>query len=151
MSKTKLLQISFIWSNPWCVAKQTAILYSFKGMGPMRFGGKKRGRRKCLGGRLWEEKYQFSSVHSLSCVRLFATPWITAHQASLSITNSWSSPKLMCESMMPSSHFILCHPLLLLPPIPPSIRAPPSLGFSRQEHWSGLPFPSPMLESEKWK
>ena len=122
MSKTKLLQISFIWSNPWCVAKQTAILYSFKGMGPMRFGGKKRGRRKCLGGRLWEEKYQFSSVHSLSCVRLFATPWITAHQASLSITNSRSSPKLTSESMMPSSHFILCHPFLLLPPIPSSIR-----------------------------
>ena len=65
----------------------------------------------------------FSSVHSISCVRLFATPWITVHQASLSITNSWSSLKLMCiESVMPSSHLILCHPLLLLPPIPPSIR-----------------------------
>ena len=60
---------------------------------------------------------------SLSCVQLFATPWITARQASLSITNSQSSPKLMCiESMMPSSHLILCCPLLLLPPIPPSIR-----------------------------
>ena len=66
---------------------------------------------------------QFSSVQSLSRVRLFATPWITAHQAPLSITNSWSSPKLMSiELVMPSSHFILCHPLLLLPPIPPSIR-----------------------------
>ena len=66
---------------------------------------------------------QFSSVQSLSCVRLFATPWIAAHQASLSITNSQSSPKLMCiESVMPSSHLILCHPLLLLPPIPRSIR-----------------------------
>ena len=52
-----------------------------------------------------------------------ATPWITARQASLSITNSRSSPKLMSiESAMPSSHLILCHPLLLLPPIPPSIR-----------------------------
>ena len=65
----------------------------------------------------------FSSVQSLSCVQLFATPWIAACQASLSITNSRSSPKLMCiESVMPSSHLILCCPLLLLPPIPPSIR-----------------------------
>ena len=64
-----------------------------------------------------------SSVQSLSRVQLFATPWIAAHQASLSITNSRSSPKLMSiESVMPSSHLILCHPLLLLPPIPPSIR-----------------------------
>ena len=63
---------------------------------------------------------QFSSV---SRVRLFATPWIVARQASLSITNSWSLLKLMpIESVMPSSHLILCHPLLLLPPIPPSIR-----------------------------
>ena len=64
---------------------------------------------------------QFSSV-TQSCW-LFATPWITARQASLSITNSQSLPKLMCiESVMPSSHLILCCPLLLLPPIPPSIR-----------------------------
>ena len=66
---------------------------------------------------------QFSSVHSLSRVRLFVTPWITARQASLSITISWSSLKLKSiESVMPSSHLILCRPLLLLPPIPPSIR-----------------------------
>ena len=66
---------------------------------------------------------QFSSVQSLSHVRLFAAPWITARQASLSITNSQSLPKLMSiESVMPSSQLILCHPLLLLPPIPPSIR-----------------------------
>ena len=65
----------------------------------------------------------FSSVQLLSCIQLFATPWITARQASLSITNSWSLPKLMSiESVMPSSHLILCHPLILLPPIPPSIR-----------------------------
>ena len=65
----------------------------------------------------------FSSVQSLSRVRLFATPWITAHQASLSITNSWSLLRLTSiESVMPSSHLILCRPLLLLPPIPPSIR-----------------------------
>ena len=66
---------------------------------------------------------QFSSVQSLSRVRLLATPWIAAHQASLSITNSRSSPKLMSiESVMPSSHLILYRPLLLLSPIPPSIR-----------------------------
>ena len=66
---------------------------------------------------------QFSSVQSLSRVRLFATPWIAARQASLSITNSRSSPRLTSiQSVMPSSHLILCHSLLLLPPIPPSIR-----------------------------
>ena len=65
---------------------------------------------------------KFSSVQSLSHVRFFATLWIAARQASLSTTNSRSSPKLMCiELVMPSSHLILCHPLLLLPPIPPSI------------------------------
>ena len=69
------------------------------------------------------QPFQFSSVQSLSSVRLFATPWIAAHQASLSITNSWSSLKLMSiEWVMPSSHLILCSPILLLPPIPPSIR-----------------------------
>ena len=67
--------------------------------------------------------FTFNSVQSLSRVRLFATPWISAHQAVLSITNSRSSPKLMCiELVMPSSHLILCHPLLLLPSIPPNIR-----------------------------
>ena len=65
---------------------------------------------------------QFSSIQLLSRVRLFATPWIAARQASLSITNSWSSLRLTSsESVMPSSHLIFCHPLLL-PPIPPSIR-----------------------------
>ena len=65
----------------------------------------------------------FSLVQSLSRVRLFATPCIAAHQAPLSIINSRSSSKLMSiESVMPSSHLILCCPLLLLPPIPPSIR-----------------------------
>ena len=64
-----------------------------------------------------------SSVQSLSRVRLFATPWIAARQASLSTTNSQNSVKLMSiELVMPSSHLILCRPLLLLPPIPPSIR-----------------------------
>ena len=65
---------------------------------------------------------QFSSVQSLSPVRFFVTPWIAALQASLSITNSRSSLRLTSiESVMPSSHLILCRPLLLLPPIPPSI------------------------------
>ena len=68
-------------------------------------------------------RYQFISVQLLSHVRLFATPWMAARQASLSITNSRSSPKLLfIESVMPSSHLILCFPLLLLPTIPPSIR-----------------------------
>ena len=66
---------------------------------------------------------QFSSVQSLSRVRLFATPMIAAGQASLSVTNSQSSLKLTSiKSVMPSNHLILCYPLLLLPPIPPSIR-----------------------------
>ena len=65
----------------------------------------------------------FSSVQSLSRVRLFATPWTTACQASLSITNSQSPPKpTSIESVMPSNHLILCHPLLLLPSVFPSIR-----------------------------
>ena len=65
-----------------------------------------------------------SSVQSLSCVRLFATPWTAARQASLSITNSQSPPKPMSiELVMPCNHLILCHPLLFLPSIFPSIRA----------------------------
>ena len=69
------------------------------------------------------ESVQFSSVQLLSCVRPFVTPWIAAYLASLSITNSWSPPTLMSmESVMPSSHLILCHPLLFLPATPPSIR-----------------------------
>ena len=71
-----------------------------------------------------EKKFhQFSSVQSLSRVRLFATPWTAARQASLSITNSWSLLKLMSiELVMPSNHLILCRPLLLPPSIFPSIR-----------------------------
>ena len=67
--------------------------------------------------------YIHSSVQSLSHIRLFGTPWTAARQASLSITNSWSLLKLMSiQSVMPSSHLILCRPLLLLPSILPSIR-----------------------------
>ena len=75
----------------------------------------------------WLPTFVFQSpmmkVQLLSHVQLFATPWTTAHQASLSITNSWSLPKLTSiESMMPSNYLILCCPLLLLPSIFPSIR-----------------------------
>ena len=72
-----------------------------------------------------EHEYEegFSSVQLLTHVWLIVTPWIAARQASLSSTDSWSSLKLMSiKSVMPSSQLILCHPLLLLPPIPPSIR-----------------------------
>ena len=70
-----------------------------------------------------EDCIQFSSVQSLSRVQLLATPWTAARQASLSITNSQSVPKLMSiESVMPSNHLILCRPLLLLPSIFPNIR-----------------------------
>ena len=71
----------------------------------------------------YSQSVQIRSDQSLSRVWLFATPWIAACQACLSIINSWSSLRLMSiESVMPSSHLILCRPLLLLPPIPPSIR-----------------------------
>ena len=83
------------------------------------------------------EAVLLSSVQSLSHVQLFATPWSAACQAFLSITNSWSSPKPMSiESVMPSNHLILCHPLLLLPSIFPSIRV-----FSNESvlHWLRWP------------
>ena len=85
----------------------------------------------------WSSLY--SSVQLLSCVRLFATPWITACQASLSITISQSSLRLTSiESVMPSSHLILGHPLLL-PPIAPSIRVfsnESTLGMRWPKYWS---------------
>ena len=74
---------------------------------------------------MWNEQNitQISSVQSLSCVQLFATPWTPAYQASLSITNSWNLLKLMSiESEMPCNHLILCRPLLFLLSIFPSIR-----------------------------
>ena len=78
---------------------------------------------KSLGMSCTQSSFQFSSVQSLNRVWLFETPWIAARQASLSITSSQSSLILRSvESVMPSSHLILCHPLFLLPPIPPSIR-----------------------------
>ena len=82
---------------------------------------------KLSGGYEWQKSdkllWRVSSVQSLSCVRLLVTPWTTAHQASLSITNPQSLLKLMSiELVMPSSHLTLCRPLLYLPSIFPSIR-----------------------------
>ena len=91
----------------------------------------------CIAGRLstdWATRHVLSSVQSLSHVWLFVTPWIAACQASLSITNSQNSLKLTSiKSVMPSSHLILCRPLFLLPPIPPSISFPMSQLFA----WGG--------------
>ena len=85
-------------------------------------------------------QYQFSSVQSLSRLWLFETPWIAVCQASLSITNSRSSLRLTSiESVMPSSHLILCRPLILLPPIPPSIRVfsnESTLSMKWPNYWS---------------
>ena len=84
--------------------------------------------------------HQFSSLQSLSHVRLFATPWTAAHQASLSIINSQRPPKPMSiESVMPSNHLILCHPLLCLPSIFPIIRVfsnESALCIRRTKYWS---------------
>ena len=99
-----------------------------------------------------------SSVQSLSHVQLFATPWTVAHQASLSIINSWNLLKLMSiESVMPSNHLVLCHPLLLLTSIFPGIRVFSnesvlrirwpmywSFSISPSNEYSGLPLPSPV-------
>ena len=97
---------------------------------PVFLPGETQGRGGPVGCRLWgctesdtTEVIQQQLVQSLGCVQLFVTPWIAARQASLSITNSCSSLKLTSiESVMPSSHLILCHPLFFQPPIPPSIR-----------------------------
>ena len=97
--------------------------------------------------REFQKTFHFSSIQSLSHVRLFVTPWITARQASLSITNSRSSLKLVSiESLMPTNHLILCHPLLLLPSIFPSIRVFSNvLAFSMIQWmlaiWSLVPLP----------
>ena len=96
---------------------------------------------------------QFSSVQSLSCVWFFATPWIAACQASLSITNSRSLLKLMpIESVIPSSHLILCHPLLL-PAIPPIIRVfsnESTLLMRWPKYWSFSFSISPSNEYSGW-
>ena len=97
--------------------------------------------------------HYFSSIQSLNRVRLFATPWTAAHQASLSITNSRSLLKLTSESVMPSNHLILCHPLLLLPSIFPSFRV-----FSNEsvlcirwpKYWSFSFSISPSMNIQDW-
>ena len=95
---------------------------------------------------------QFSSVQFLSRVRLFVTPWTTAHQASPSITVSRSPPKPMSiKSAMPSNHLILCHPLLLLPSVFPSIRvfSNESVRVRRLKYWSFSFSISPSSEYEE--
>ena len=86
----------------------------------------------------------FSSVQSLNHVLLFVTPWIAVRQASLSITNLWSSLKLASiKSVIPSSHLILCRPLFLLPPVPPSIRVfsnESALRMRWPKYWSFFSF-----------
>ena len=98
------------------------------------------GTRSCPGTSVLPHLPQFSSVQSLSGVLLFVTPWTVAHEASLSITNSRSLLKLMSiESVMPSNHLILCHPLLLLPSVFPSIRVFPNesvLPIRWPKYWS---------------
>ena len=98
--------------------------------------------------------YHSSLQFSPSLASDFAIPWIAAYQASLSITNSQSSPKRMSiESVMPSSHLILCRPLLLLPPVPPSIRVfsnGSALQIRWQKYWSFSFNISPCNEHQDW-
>ena len=102
--------------NPQQVTNPLADILSLLNIKP-----EKKTHEKITSKQTWSD--QIRSDQSLSRVRLFATPWIAARQASLSITRSRSSLRLTSiESVMPSSHFILCRPLLLLPPVPPSIR-----------------------------
>ena len=97
---------------------------------------------------------QFSSVQLLSCVRLFETPWTAACQASLSITDSGSLPKLMfIESVMPSNHLILCNPLLLLPSIFPNIRIfsnESALHIRWPKYWNFSFSLSPFMNIQGW-
>ena len=91
---------------------------------------------------LHHRKIFHHSVKSLSCVQLFAILWIAACQASLSITNSWSSPKPMSiVSVMPSNHLILCYPLLLLPSIFPTSGSFQKWVSSSHQVAKGLEFP----------
>ena len=95
--------------------------------------------------------YQFSSVQLLSHVWLFVTPWITARQASLSITNSWSSPRLTSiESVMPSSHLILCRPLLLLPPASESFPVSQLFAWGGQSTGVSASVSFPPNKSQGW-
>ena len=99
-------------------------------------------------------KVQVSSVPSLSHVRLFAIPWTTAHQASLSITNFQSPPKPMSiELVIPSNHLILCHPLLLLPSIFPSNRVfsnESALCIRWPNYWVSASTSFPPMNTQDW-
>ena len=108
----------------WIVSNKSPCLVWLKVLsGGVHLSAKMESNMRMSGRLLISSLFQFSSVQSLSCVQLFATPGTTASQASLSITNSQSPPNPMpTESVMPSNHLILCRPLLLLPPTPPSIR-----------------------------
>ena len=111
-----LVPLSFLWSVPLAVGPYPWLFLTGLHKSSILFS--RRGRVLPF-----QLSVGLGSVQSLSHVQLVVTPWIAARQASLSITNSWSSLKLMSiESVMPSSYLILFHPLLLLPPIPPSIR-----------------------------
>jgi len=102
----------------------------------------------------WFPLRSVQSVQLLSCVQLFAAPKITARQASMSITNSRSSPKLMSiELVMPSSHLIRCRPLLLLLPIPPSIWVfsnESTLRMRWPKYWSFILNISPSMNTQDW-
>ena len=99
---------------------------------------------------VWVPGVAFSSVQSLSRVRLFGTPWTAAHQASLSITNSWSPPKPMSiESVMPSNHLILCRPFLLVPSIFPNIRVFSNESTLHVRWWKNWSFSFYMSPSNK--
>ena len=129
LSRVQSLSCVWLFTTPWTAAHQA----------PPSTGFSRQEYWRWLPLPSWEQ-HRFSSVQSLSCVRLFATPWIAARQASLSITIPQSSLRLTSiESVMPSSHLILCHPLLLLPPIPPSIRVfsnESTLRMRRPKYWS---------------
>ena len=123
---------------------------------PVLLPGESHGRRSLHGvakSRTWLLLF-LSSFQLLSCVRLFLTPWITACQVSLSITNSQSSLKFMSiELVMPSSHLILCWPLFLLSPIPPNIRAfsnESTLSIKWPKYWSFSFSISHSNETQDW-
>ena len=112
-----------IFLRKWKADSKIEIKYKRKRMTNTVDQKSNKGRRVNNINSLHKNYPDFSSVQSLSRVQLFASPWIAARLASMSITNSWSSLRLTSiGSVMLFSHLILCHPLLLLPPIPPSIR-----------------------------
>ena len=113
----------FCWVFTYALKKNTLFKSSIEFL-QIRISGRKRYYSVLGWIDLWhKDSFWKNSVQSLSPVQLFETPWTVACQATLSITNSWSAPKpTSIESVMPSNHLILCHPLLLLPSISPSIR-----------------------------